>query len=416
MKLLRREKSLDPKARAELAALDAALEGQQVSNEFGDLAQLAGELRAQRPVPSASFADQLDRRAQAGFPRSETGRPAARPRRIGGAGLRPLLAPAGAVIASIAVATVAVVSSGVLSNGTRQAPSQATRPPVAGLSEGRGQGSGQAAGDSAKAQADEGARQVLPGEPAPPTQPGQTTTDRVQPRQVERAASVTLGAPAGKIEDVADGVIGVADKYRGFVASSSVSGGDVANAGASFELRIPSVRAQEAVRDISSLAHVRERNQSTQDVTATFVSVRSRISAAGRERRALLRQLATADTPNQAASIRTRLRSVDRRLARLRGESKRLNDRVTYSTVSVTIQRDDSAGGGKFTPGDALRDARDILGAAVGAIVIGLAIGIPASVIGAGAWFAARALRRRRREGALDGADADSPGSAGPDR
>ena len=118
---------------------------------------------------------------------------------------------------------------------------------------------------------------------------------RAPERKVERSAQLSLAPERREVDDVADGVIRTTDRLGGFVVSSSVSsGGD--GTGATFDLRVPSARLQQAVADLSELAHVRSRTQNALDITARFASPRRRLADATAERRGLLRQLATADT------------------------------------------------------------------------------------------------------------------------
>jgi hypothetical protein len=59
--------------------------------------------------------------------------------------------------------------------------------------------------------------------------------------------------------------------------------------------------------------------------------------------------------------------------------------------------------GGRWTPGDALRDAAHVLGTVAGVLIVGLAILVPLGLLAGLATLGARAQRRRRREAALDG-------------
>jgi hypothetical protein len=239
--------------------------------------------------------------------------------------------------------------------------------------------------------------------PPLPSPPG--VAPRVRERQVERAASLTLAAPRDRIEETADEAIRVTDRHGGFVLSSSVSSGDGAQAGAALDLRVPSERVQRALADLSELAHVRARTQDARDITASFTSPRRRLADALAERRGLLRQLARADTPNETAAIRARLRAANRRIDRAQAELRRLRERVAFSAVAVTIEPGSSSAGGDgggWTLGDALDDALGVLRALLGAALIALAVLVPAAVLAGVAWLAYRPWLRRRRERALE--------------
>ena len=234
---------------------------------------------------------------------------------------------------------------------------------------------------------------------------GSPGSDGRRTRAQERSAALTLAARPRRIEEVAAGILRVTDAAGGFVASSSVSGGS--GSGGSFELRIPVARLDKAVADLSRLAKVRERTQSSRDITAETVSARERLREARREREGLLRALANATTLNETEAVKARLRSVNRRIASSRASLRRVVNRARYANVSVELvaDRGGAAGvvdDGRWTPGDALRDAARVLEVAAGVAVIVLALLLPFALIGALGLLSARLTARRRRERALD--------------
>ncbi len=389
---LRRRHEQDPETIRTLAALDAALAGDRVDAGHDDLRELAVALRDERPRPRPEFELVLDLRAREGFPREGgTGIQDARvaPRRESRK-LRRLRATPLALgtAAALFIVATAVLTSGVLGGGGDDLGS--TRAPAVGQVT---QQSEDSAGSGAAAPA-------LSSAP----EPGNSgVAPRAKARKVVRAAELTLSTPRSSIEDVADDVIRVTDRHGGFVLDSSVSSGDRGDAGASLELRIPADRLTAAVADLSELGHVRSRTQSTSDITAQFSSPRRRLADALAERRGLLRQLARADTPNETAAVKARLRSVNRRADRARRELRALRERVSFAAVSVAVEPGSgkSVDGG-WSLGDAARDALDVLGAVAGATIVALAVAVPAAVLAGLAWMARGAVLRRRRERVLD--------------
>ena len=195
---------------------------------------------------------------------------------------------------------------------------------------------------------------------APAPAGGSARSDGRRTRAQERSAALTLAARPRRIEEVAAGILRVTDAAGGFVASSSVSGGS--GSGGTFELRIPVARLDKAVADLSRLAKVRERTQSSRDITAETVSARERLREARREREGLLRALANATTLNETEAVKARLRDVNRQIATARVSLRRVVNRATYANVSVQLvsERAEAApplDDGRWTPGDALRDA-----------------------------------------------------------
>src|SRR2546427_665598 len=68
MRLHEREMPLDPEVERELDAIDRALAGEPVDADLAVLAELALELRSERPEPTAEVEAKLDVLAAAGFP------------------------------------------------------------------------------------------------------------------------------------------------------------------------------------------------------------------------------------------------------------------------------------------------------------------------------------------------------------
>ena len=353
-----------------------------------------------RPAPDPVWAQRLDEKVERGFERPA--RPGMKASRF--ARLRPLLMPAmGAAATVFLVVLIAVNVPG--GGGT-----SAVEPEIAGSAAGQAEeslGRDEAAGAGGGAATGSAERSAGESALAPPVVPGGAVPG--ERRKVERFASLTLSAPGERISSVGDRVIAVTDRLGGYVASSTVSSSED-DGGGRFELKIPVRRLDQAMAELSKLAHVAERSQATHDITGEFNAARAQVREAKAERQSLLRQLAAADTPNETASIRARLRIVAAELANARRDTRRVNRRANYATVSVTLTADDSAPApgeddeGAWTPGDALRDAARVLEVAAGVLIIALAVAVPLGLLAVLGLLVARRMTRRRREAALDAA------------
>ena len=376
-----------------------------------ELAELGELLREDPPRPDPAWARELDTRAAAGFPRP--------PRRSPWAVLkthRRALVP----VVSFACVALLVVGLSSLNLSTDDSEGGGGGSFVAGEGDPSG-GSGGAGGDESAASGEdraEGDRETSKQRdsagstaaprvrPAPVPGGGSPGSDGRRNRFQERSAALTLAARPSRIEDVADGILRVTDAAGGFVASSTVSGGT--GSGGAFELRIPVGRLDKAIADLSRLATVRERTQSSRDITAETLTARERLREAKREREGLLRALARATTINETEAVKARLRTVNRELAVARQSVRRVENRATYANVSVQLvaTRDDGslalADDGRWTPGDALEDSLRVLEVAAGIALIALAIALPLALLAAIAAGGARMAGRRRRERALD--------------
>ena len=321
---------------------------------------LEHELRAIAPRPRPQFRASMDEQLAQGFPR-----PARRwrlPR------LQILVPALGTGLA--AILAVAVVL------GTRSGSDHATTssPGVAVQRE------------SAAPQADSGAAALAP---APAG------------RRVERSARLELGARAGRFGTVTDGVVRTTQRFGGFVSTSQI-GRDRSGGTATFTLRIPAARLDDAMAELSRLGTVRSIEGSTQDLTGSYDATSSQLGDARTQRTAIVAKLATASGA-EADRLRTRLAAATAKVDRLERRQRELRARTSYATVDLTVVGARAGAvappaAGPWTPGDAWRDARRALEVAAGVLIVVASFAVPLALL---AWLAVW-LRRRRRDAILD--------------
>ena len=270
----RHEPTLDPVVAAELEALEAALAGDPAADP--ELAELVRDVRAEAPAMTLAFRAGLDRRVDGGFARAPR-------RRV--RSLRPMIPALGVVGCVLAVLVAVVLSAGGGSNdsasggggGRAAAPAQ-TEASDAAKSSGAG-ASGTAGSGSALAA------------PAPSVPARQ--------RRVERSTRLELTTT--DVQAASDGVVRATQATGGFVQSSQVSTGD-GRSTASFVLRVPTSRLDDALARLSRLGHVRSLQQSADDITNAYNGASTRLAEARAERRGLLRALSKATTAQEMAA------------------------------------------------------------------------------------------------------------------
>ena len=366
---MRRRDPLSPEQERELDALDRALAGEPVEPHLRELEELVGDIRATAPEMSPGFAARLEHEVSEGFPT-----PREQPSRLRRPGRRWLLLPALGTLAAVVVALVVVLGGG------------RDEPTVAGPT----------------------SLGAAPSEQAPPAS-GAARTQAIAPqanRKVQRSASITLQTPDARFDATTAAVDSTVARFGGIVASSQIGAG-ASGGEASFDLRIPTDRLDRALAALAKLGHVTERSQSLDDITSSFASAQEYLADARAERRGLLRALARATTQAQIDSLKAQLRSTGSRIAGLEGRLTSLRRRADLATVSLTVRGGGdnggaTGGGGRWTPGDAAGDALRVLEVLAGVTLIGLAVLLPAGLIGLAAALGLRLGRRRRREAALD--------------
>jgi hypothetical protein len=453
MRLRDQDMPLDPDVERELAAVDAGLLGLEVAPDLQDLAELASDARAEAPAPESDFAAKLDEWAAAGFPRdgrvSDGGEGERRPalgglrERLRTVPPRRLLLPVGAA-ATVLVATAVGISVsdqlGGSKNLTAGPTNQSASVPESSSTQqdtnrandqvspgARGEAGGRATYSQfqpARPKAtDQSAQQALPSL-RPTVQPFGSATSAGAliggPRKVAQNAQLVLSAEPQDVRDVADGVVGVVDRYGGYVVSSNVTSGKAPaptpvpengraarsqQGSGTFELRIPAQHLQAALGDMSKLAHVTSRTEGVKDITKRFDEAKAHVHDLNVERANLLTQLGNAVTIAEQDSIKARIKVVENQLAAARDHYGHVKDRIHMVPVSVEIRGQagvDSGGGGAWSIGDAFHDAGRVLTVMAGILLISAAVLVPIGLIVGVAWLTARAVIRKRREDALE--------------
>jgi len=358
---------------------------------------LDAALAEARPIPREAFVKDLDDRVAAGFPRrSRLG-----PIPLGSLGdrvralspQRLVLAAGGGALVAIALATVVVSSS---DSGSAPVAQHADRHPGLQLSKqnrrhagGVEYLSGASAGSTA-----EGQSSVRPFSRDTPE-----TSLRAH-REIERSAEIGLLADPADVAGDSAKVFAAVHDARGIVLHSTTTAGR--DAGARFDLLIPSVRLGDALAAISAIDEVRTRHEATIDITKPTVSLEEMLRDSRAKTAGLLTQLSAAESETEREAIELALRQERHHAAVLRARLSKLRARSDFSHVSVRIESGASPGaGGAWGIDDAFGDAGQILGVAAGITVVSLAILAPLALICLIAWLAHRLWLRTRRERAL---------------
>ncbi|HUB99299.1 MAG TPA: DUF4349 domain-containing protein [Solirubrobacterales bacterium] len=410
---------------------------------------LFATLESLRPAPSPAFAAELDARVATGFPRESAPAASGASRLAAWArGLRPrriVLAGGATALAAIGVAAVLVASpstrvnidtsgggnieAGPVVSGSESsagAPRHLDRTPKQ-IEEAFGAaGSGKPTADSdssssngagveyeasaptaASAGAAAGTAEMGSAEAgindqyAPSSGP---YASQAHHRDVEYAAEMVLGTEPEEVGDAAGKVFDAVHRYGGIVLDSSVSGGSASDAGAEFELLIPSAKLGDALAAFSRIADVRSRHETSNDITAPTVTTAELLQDSHARIESLLNELAETETEAEREAVEAKLRSERRHAAVLKSSLTNLQRRANFSHVSLRIESgaaDSSSGAGGWDVGDAFHDAGQILAAAAGVAIVGLAILGPIALIALLVWLGNRAWLRQRRERAL---------------
>jgi hypothetical protein len=225
-------------------------------------------------------------------------------------------------------------------------------------------------------------------------------------RAVLSNASLTLTTRPGEVETTTDRAIRITDTLGGYVQTSSTSVHG-SRASATLTLKLPSDKLDSGIAQLSKLGHVSARSQQAEDVTDQRDSLEAAVRDARADRAGLRSRLAKAETDKERSRLRALLDRATRRVTARERDVAQLNQAVSYASVDLSIEGTRKATaapvpGGRWTPGDAVKDAGRVLELIAGVLVIGVAILLPLGILAGLAAYANRGLTRRRRERALE--------------
>lgn len=229
-----------------------------------------------------------------------------------------------------------------------------------------------------------------------------TPPNRDIARDIARDARLTLATPGDKVEGLADEVIATVDDARGYVASSEVSSTQSDRGRAEFQLMLRADTFQETFAQLSKLAHVRSRSQSTEDITAQSNSAERVLRQREERVDRLEAKLAAADTALERASAQRQLNRAKFAARQAARNVKADAARVNYVPVDLKIAADKTAAtADKNTIERAFTKAGEILTAIAAVLIVFMAVAIPLALIGALVLFGRRRVQRGRADRAI---------------
>jgi hypothetical protein len=246
---------------------------------------------------------------------------------------------------------------------------------------------------------DDGRRQAPPEDALVPSRAGGDGIARGTDRRiVDATARLTLGAEAGEVQEVANGVVATTDRHNGVVTDSQVTSAE-GGARAAFTLEIPYRELDAALSDLSELGDVISRTEASEDITASAVRAR-RAEVSDRIREARV-ELIRADTRPQRLIIKSRIRSLEATADALETRLNRVQRQGRFATVGVEVTSNAPADDDGWTLGEALDDAGRVIEVIGGIVLVSLAVVVPLALVAALAWLIATRAQRHRRERAL---------------
>ena len=196
----------------------------------------------------------------------------------------------------------------------------------------------------------------------------------------------------------------IARSLGGYVASAAYDAPETGPGSAMLVLRVPAVRVQSAIVQLSGLGTILGQRIGIEDLQGQADTLADRITALQGEIASLRRQLEAPDLTDDArAQLELRLAQARRELAEVRAALEQTRTEGTLATVSVSLTTEQTARLQEQGRLDrALDRALDALAWEASAALIFLSVAGPLLLLAGGAWKLAAVRRRRTEERLLD--------------
>jgi hypothetical protein len=230
--------------------------------------------------------------------------------------------------------------------------------------------------------------------------PGSSTLPQLQ-LKVIKTALMEMDTEKGGYAQIREDALAIAAAAGGYVEGESASRDDEGLTYATLTLRIPADKFDEVVTGVADLGEVVSTQVSTNDVSAEYVDMESRLKHLQAEESFYLSLIAEAQTIQEMITIREHLDSIQLEKEQVQGRMNFLDQQVGYSTLTLSVDETGPEDGGEgfwASAGDAFRS----FGRGMGKLALGFFYALPYLLI-AGAiaiiiWLLLRRSRKNKAE------------------
>lgn len=261
-------------------------------------------------------------------------------------------------------------------------------------------GGGRAAADTGGLTADEAAATGAPA-PVGASVGGSAAQPQAVPQagpKIVKRAELRVEVRRSALTRAFDAAASVAARAGGFVASSSMTGGEEDSKAATLTIRVPADRFDTARRELAALGKVKGEQISGDDVTSQLVDFDARIRSLQAQEDALRTLLGRATRVGEVLEIQGQLFNVRQQIEQLQAQRSQLDDAASLSTITVSL----------FEPGVSLAQPEPETGlahdlsrawdgaiAVIGGMIVVVGYATPLVLLALLVWLVVRLTRRR---------------------
>lgn len=212
---------------------------------------------------------------------------------------------------------------------------------------------------------------------------------------------IEVEVPKGRFDEAFRGVLSLATKAGGQVASSQSSRDDKRASG-EITIRVPAQRFDQLLESTSGIGKIEHREVSSQDVSGEFVDLQARVRHLQAQEQFYLGLLGKARVVGDAIAINQHLSGVQAEMERIQGRLRLLDEQTTYSRLTISLYEPgvtplltDRAIEHPGALGQAWDEAMLAFQETIGALLVGTFTMAPLLALGLLAWALWRRLRPR---------------------
>ena len=209
---------------------------------------------------------------------------------------------------------------------------------------------------------------------------------------VIKTAGVHIGVKDG-VDAAVQEATAVAGRFGGFVASTSLTGGD--DPRATVVLRVPAESFERALQALQDLGEVERHSVSGEDVSQQLVDLEARLRNWRSQEAVLLRLMDRSRSVSDTIRVQGELSRVQLEIERLRGRLGYLEDQTSYGTITATFSPAGAAPNRPSRLAKALEQAVRAALSVVSALIVGLGFALPVALLAGIVVLVVRGLRPR---------------------
>jgi hypothetical protein len=167
-------------------------------------------------------------------------------------------------------------------------------------------------------------------------QPAMPTSSRSVERLIKQG-TMTIEVAEGAFDRGFAAVVAEAQRLGGSVVSSTSTSTEDAGTSGSITVRVPVDRYEDLLLGVGGVGEVRRRDITTQDVTAEFTDLGSRLRHARAQEAFYLGLLDQAEGVQDAIAVQQQLDGLQSSIEQMQGRLDVLADRTSFSTLTVEL-------------------------------------------------------------------------------